>query len=279
METPFFFPGEAGRLFGVLHQPPPDAPRRPAVLFCHPFGEEKLWAHRVFVTFARELAGQGHPVLRFDYRGNGDSEGPFTSWTVSGALTDIFRAIDELEARTGRLSVILLGLRLGATLAAVAADARDDVAGLVLWAPITDGRQYAQDLLRVNVVTQLAVYREVRRDREALVRCLREGMPVNVDGYDLTEAAFDELAALRLDMPPRRTDLRCLLVQVAPGETARRDAVLCQLQRRYEDAAAFELAVEEPFWKEIRGFYDRAPNLFARTTDWLTRSLPAECAP
>jgi hypothetical protein len=26
---------------------------------------------------------------------------------------------------------------------------------------------------------------------------------------------------------------------------------------------------EEPFWKEIQQFYDRAPNLFSRTLQWL----------
>ena len=32
----------------------------------------------MFVSFARRLAGDGHPVLRFDYMGNGDSDGEFS---------------------------------------------------------------------------------------------------------------------------------------------------------------------------------------------------------
>ena len=51
------------------------SPCAAAFVFCHPLTEEKLWTHRVFVTFARELAAAGHTVLRFDYRGNGDSDG------------------------------------------------------------------------------------------------------------------------------------------------------------------------------------------------------------
>ena len=46
------------------------------IVFCHPFGEEKLWTHRVFVTFARRLAAAGHAVLRFDHRANGEQMGP-----------------------------------------------------------------------------------------------------------------------------------------------------------------------------------------------------------
>ena len=41
---------------------------------CHPLGEEKLWAHRVFVSLARDLANAGFVVLRFDCRGEGDSD-------------------------------------------------------------------------------------------------------------------------------------------------------------------------------------------------------------
>jgi len=97
IETPLFFQGSHSRLFGVLHEPASHAPGRLPFVFCHPFGEEKLWAHRVFVTFARTLAGRGHVVLRFDYMGNGDSEGPFERSSVSTALDDITVAIDWLQ--------------------------------------------------------------------------------------------------------------------------------------------------------------------------------------
>lgn len=278
METALFFEGGAGRLFGVLHRPAPGAPPGPGFVFCHPFGEEKLWAHRVFVSFARELAARGHPVLRFDYRGNGDSEGDFSSWSIEGALADIGRAIDELQAATGCPGVVLVGLRLGATLAALAAEWRHEVCAVVLWAPVTDGRQYAQELLRMNLATQLAVHRRIRMDREELVRSLREGRTVNVDGYDVTWSLYQELLDVRLGATARRPPVPCLVVQVGGTEKVRPDPALLELQSRYGDAAAFALAVEEPFWKEIPHFYDRAPDLFARTTAWLTRCRLPQCA-
>ena len=76
-ETPFFFEGDTGSLFGLLHEPDPATPAREAFVFCHPFGEEKLWTHRTYVSMARRLAERGHPVLRFDFLGNGDSDGAF----------------------------------------------------------------------------------------------------------------------------------------------------------------------------------------------------------
>ena len=87
----------------------------------------------------------------------------------------------------------LLGLRLGATLAATAAESRPDVDRLVLWAPIVDGARYAQDLLRINITTQLAVYREVREDRAALVEAMRAGQTANVDGYEVGIAMYEGL--------------------------------------------------------------------------------------
>ena len=73
-ETPFFFPSTGGgALFGVFHRPAAIDTTRPAFVFCHPLAEEKLWAHRVFVSYARHLAAAGYPVLRFDMTGNGDS--------------------------------------------------------------------------------------------------------------------------------------------------------------------------------------------------------------
>ncbi|MEI2787934.1 MAG: hypothetical protein V9E93_03525 [Steroidobacteraceae bacterium] len=45
------------RIFAAHHRPAQPASR--AIVMCHPLGEEKLWAHRVFVTFARDLAAAG----------------------------------------------------------------------------------------------------------------------------------------------------------------------------------------------------------------------------
>ena len=50
-----------------------------------------------------------------------------------------------------------------------------------------------QEQLRVNLATQLAVYKEVRQDRAALVAEMQGGATVNVDGYELGGALYDEI--------------------------------------------------------------------------------------
>ena len=63
--------------------------------------EEKLWTHRVFVSYARQLAAAGYPVLRFDLTGHGDSEGSFSDASMATLCADLRRAIQEARRLTG----------------------------------------------------------------------------------------------------------------------------------------------------------------------------------
>ena len=274
-ETPFYFPNGGYSLFGVLHEPAADSDH-PAFVFCHPFGEEKLWAHRVFVGFARALAARGYPVLRFDSMGSGDSHGRFQDASLTTALADVRAAIEEVRRRTRRHRVSLLGLRFGATLASLVAEEVSDLDRLVLWAPIIDGARYMQDLLRINLTTQMAVYREIRRDREALVAAMRSGETVNVDGYEMGLAMFDSVSALKLAANPKRCIAPCLITQL-DRQLARPAPELVQLASGYANVT-FNLVQEEPFWREIARFYDRAPLLDAETLRWLEGPSPVESA-
>jgi exosortase A-associated hydrolase 2 len=264
-EIPFFFPSGSQSLFAVLHEPHVTTDRA-GVVFCHPFGEEKLWSHRAFVTFARALAEVGHPVLRFDYMGNGDSSGCFSDSSLRTAVADAAAAVAELRRRTGGTGVSVLGLRLGATIASLVAEELTDIERLVLWAPIVDGARYMQEMLRINLTTQLAVYKEVRQDREALVAVMRAGGTANVDGYDMSLAMYEEVSAVKLAAAPRACPAPTLVVQI--DRAGRPSPELAELATRYRDARVVVVR-EEPFWKEIARFYDQAPALFATTLEWL----------
>jgi exosortase A-associated hydrolase 2 len=266
-EIPFFFSAGSHRLFAVLHDASTGDMPQHGFVFCHPFAEEKLWAHRVFVNFARQLATRGVPVLRFDFTGNGDSDGRFSDSSIATATSDLEYAIDELKERTGIASVTLLGLRLGATIAAVAAERRPDVAELVLWAPIVDGARYAQELLRINLTTQMAVFKEIRADRAAMVASLATGQTVNVDGYELSQPMYEQLSALNLRRPSGFSG-RCFIAQIDRAPNAKPNAELQQLQQQFS-AGSLVVVQEDPFWKEIDRFYECAPNLFERTLGWV----------
>ena len=140
------------------------------------FDERVRGSHRVFVNFAREAASHGIPVLRFDFRGHGDSDGHSEDCTIETYLSDIEsarRTIQELHPSLE--SIDMLGLRFGATLAATYAHRTTDIGDLILWEPIVNGSRYMQELLRINLSTQLAVYGNVRENRQTLVKRMQSG--------------------------------------------------------------------------------------------------------
>jgi alpha/beta superfamily hydrolase len=265
-EDPRFVTVDGDPLFTVLHTPAGTATR--GVVLCHPLGEEKLWSHRVFVTFARELAERGLAVIRFDFRGEGDSGRDFLASDLDTRVADVHAAIDVLrEAVPAVTGLTLVGLRFGGSVAAVCASGRTDVERLVIWDPVPDGAAYMQAVLRTNIAAQMALHRKVITDREAMVATLEAGGAVNIEGYDLGLGLYRAASTLMLaDVLPRCAG-RTLLVQIG-AETLppRKDlAALAAASPRVETRQA----AEEPFWREIKTFYQRADRLFPATIDWL----------
>ena len=272
-ETPFFFatrPAARKSLFGVLHEA--DAPsNRPVVVICPPFVEEKLWAHRVLVSAARTFAAQGYSVLRFDYGGTGDSDGELAEATLETTLDDVRRAVAQAREMTGRDTVALVGVRFGAAFAALVAEDAPEVSHLSLWAPILEGGRYMQEMLRVNLSTQLAAYKAVRQDRAALIALMSQGETVNVDGYELSYAMYTQCSSVTFGAGARAFGGRCLVAQVDVSDAAPVSRELEALRSTYRNAQFVRVA-EDPFWKEVPVFCGRADRLTQATIDWLGAS-------
>jgi pimeloyl-ACP methyl ester carboxylesterase len=145
---PLYFGPPERPVFGWLHMPPPGVRvRAEGMVLCNPFGSEALSAHRSLRHFAEEAAARGTPTLRFDYDGTGDSAGTDRDrGRLAAWLRSVHDAIDELRRLTGVHEVHLLGLRLGATLAALAAVGRTDVAGLVAIVPVVSGKRWLREI-------------------------------------------------------------------------------------------------------------------------------------
>jgi exosortase A-associated hydrolase 2 len=266
-ETPFFFQNGDYRLFGVLHEAKSN-PLKEGFVFCAPFAEEKLWAHRVLVNFARVLADRGYSVLRFDYMGNGDSEGKFGESSLETMLSDTKCAIRTLRQKSGGIeSVNLLGLRLGATIAALSTEKKGDAKKLILWEPIINGSSYMREMLRINLSTQTAVYKKILHNTDALVQMMKEGKTVNVDGYEMAWPLYEQIAKIDMLSMSNTCEGSVLIVHIN-----RKDGsvipVLGKLKDKYS-RSNIAVSVEEPFWKEIRQYYSRADSLFRITMNWL----------
>jgi uncharacterized protein len=268
LEEPFFFELAGESLFGFLHRP--TAVPRGGIVFCHAFAEEKLWSHRVYVGFAREAAAAGYAVLRFDMRGEGDSSREFEDTTLETRIEDVGRAVQELRQRIpGLPSLILVGHRLGGSIAAAAAVQMKDLAdGLVIWDPIVDGADYFGQLLRSNLTTQMATEGKVSRTREALIAGLNAGNSVIVDGYGLTAALYRGIASLQLSTLSDAFTRRSLIIEIAKGEQTAPSAPFAQLAASRPELTC-SVVSELPFWRETRQFHKRAGELTRVTLQWL----------
>ena len=117
------------------------------MVICKPFGFEAMSAHLSVRAFAEAAAEVGVPALRFDYGGTGDSEDLDSGADQVAAWTqDIVAAVHELQLRTGVERVALLGIRLGALLAAAAAARLPQVCALIAVTPVVSGRRYLKEL-------------------------------------------------------------------------------------------------------------------------------------
>jgi acyl transferase domain-containing protein/aryl carrier-like protein len=142
----FLFGPPGKKLFGCYHAPNPKAVRETALVLCYPMGQEYIKAHTTYVQLANQLSAVGFPSIRFDYYGTGDSAGSCIQSSISQCKRDIALAIEELHKRSGKRKIGLVGLRVGATLAAMIAKERDDVESIILWEPVVRGDRYLEEL-------------------------------------------------------------------------------------------------------------------------------------
>ncbi len=140
-----YIPAEKNHLFGWYHSAEVIPQKNCVAVVCSPIGYEYAHSHRSMRHLSDQLARSGIPAFRFDYWGVGDSPGgdldsqPFVQWQ-----SDAVQVIKYARERSGCSQVCLIGVRLGATIAALAAT-EVDVNFLVLWCPCITGRRFLRE--------------------------------------------------------------------------------------------------------------------------------------
>ncbi|MCW8132480.1 MAG: alpha/beta hydrolase [Planctomycetota bacterium] len=262
-ESPGYFASADGTpLYGVLHRP--DAAGKTPVVLAPSLFEERKSAYAALAGMARALASNGHPVLRFDYRGSGESGGDPGVRRWADLAGDLAAAVALLKKESGGASVAPLGLRLGATLCLQEA-ARLDAKAVVALAPIVKGSAQAR-LWRLRT----KIRAEMTDGGEAAASvgspAVQTGGVLDFDGFAVAQAFFDDVGALDLNAAGALA-VPSLLVQIShraePAPESERLAKAlggsCELQ-------ALRL---EPFWDRIE--HVDASALEALVTGFLAR--------
>ena len=246
--NPFYFGSSDQQLFGIHHPPEGTEVRDGAVLLCPPMGHEYIAAHRPLQQLAVRLSRAGFHVLRFDFYGCGDSAGDMESATLEHWLEDVATAAQELRDTSGSRRLCLVGLRLGGSLAAMAASAAvaggaRDLFASVLWEPVVQGREYLTGLFASQ--------------RDWVRRTFPKPRPETLDwpvpevlGYPLPEVLQRELEAVDLLKLEGRPAERVLVVQNEDGGYS--EALRTHLAS-LADQVGHEFVGHEPCWEGHRG--------------------------
>jgi len=152
--------GEAGQLEAILNQGTPGASFAALICHPHPLGGGNL--HNKVVYHAMKVLndpawGLGWPVLRFNFRGTGLSEGAHDGVAETG---DVLAGMDWLE-REFRLPLVVAGFSFGAAMAlracCLSGTTRRDVrAFIALGLPTTaQGPAYQYSFLRDSFLQNL----------------------------------------------------------------------------------------------------------------------------
>ncbi len=206
---PFYF-GESPRLLFACYYPPQgNIMRNCGVVICHPMGQEYIRSHRAFVQLAHHLSALDYPVLRFDFSGCGDSAGNSEQGSIRLWIKEIAAAVEELKTGCNLQNMCLIGMRLGATLALVAASETCEVDGIVLWDPVTRGGDYLEELRGMH--------------SQWLSNAFVGAQPLGVDrgmeevlGFPVTEALAQELLSVDTLALPIGSARNALLVESKP---------------------------------------------------------------
>lgn len=252
--------------FGWLHP----APGESGVVLCNPFGYDALCTHRGWRKLAERIAAAGMPVLRFDYPGAGDSAGVEEDpQRVSAWLDSIVAATGRLREWTGVTRVSLVGLRFGATLAALAAERMGGIDNLVLLAPPIMGRNYLREL-RAHRQSWLSTPAGMNGDAIADPDTYVEAFGFGLYGDDIAR-----IGALDLRRDTARPARRVLLLDSSDRNRA---------QALAEHYVANGVTVERHSFDEcdrfvIEALYSEEPvEAFSRATAWLAEELPVDHA-
>jgi Serine aminopeptidase, S33 len=194
-EDPNYFPVPGGHLYTVLHEAEEPVAR---VLLVGSFAAERHFSYQPWVRWARYLAARRIEVLRYDYRGVGESSGVFEEMNFDHWTEDVHLLAKWLSCRSPRLPLVLHGLEVGAILAGKCFD-QGMGDGLLMWSPPGSANHALRTgLLQWASVKQLLESPENRTSAAKYIQQLQQGALIDVQGYQWSASLWRDSIDFKL---------------------------------------------------------------------------------
>lgn len=124
--------GQDGQIRAMLDLP--SGTPRAGALFLHGWSGDRTGPHRLFTSFARQLAQRGFLCLRPDFIGRGLSDGAASDASIAGMAQTAQTALDDLRGHLPpNAPIIVIAICSGCKVAVTLAAANPGIAQLVLW--------------------------------------------------------------------------------------------------------------------------------------------------
>ena len=195
MLAPEFLDSGGGRILVTQFRPDDLGDGLAGLVFVPPWAEEANKSRHVIAALGRRLAAEGIVAAVPDLYGTGDSGGGFGDAVWSVWRRNVIDAVALLRDR-GCKRIGIGGLRLGASLALDAMRGlQNPPACLLLWQPVTLGRQLLSQFLRLRLAASFAG--QGAPETPATLRSrLAAGQAVEVAGYLVHPAMAEALDRL-----------------------------------------------------------------------------------
>jgi uncharacterized protein len=206
----------------------------------------------LFSDLASELAEEGVPSFRFDYRCHGISAIPMERMTLAGIVNDIEAAATCAKGLTGKANIVVIGMSFGGGLSAFwGACTAQSVRGIVMFAPVID---YQEDTLGKDGVVDHLITQPFRDELSA-----KEF--IEIEGVRYGRALLNEIPYINGMEGIKRASCDVLIVHgdadsVVPYDSSERFAQLngrCQLVNIPDTDHGFGVEGDEDLtWPETK---------------------------
>lgn len=259
--APIYFGPPDRQLFGCYHEPALERRRHCAVVVCQPVGHEYINCHRALRQLAGRLCGAGFPVLRFDYYGCGDSSGKAEEGSIGEWREDTLTAVSQVRQRSGASQVCLLGLRIGGTVAMMAATEPADVESMILWDPVLDGKRYLEGLR--------CLQKEALRFRRRPNYGWKFRKTIEAFGFEWSPSLCADLERIDLRASPKRLAKKALVVQT-DGEAY--EALKSRLEKTGTSVEVQRLEAPQIWLPTVDGNLQVPGKVLQSLVSWISRT-------